>query len=476
MAEPSDTRPISILPAITKLVERIVQKQLVEYLESNQLFADSQHGYRKNFSTESALHVITDAALQAMDKGEISILVLLDLSKCFDVIPHAKLLQKMTCYGIETDWFSSYLRGHTQQVQMSGHETGAGRGARGICRAGVACATVCVCEARGQNLSKIRDVKTGIFQGGALSCILYALFANDLSLCFGEGVTTVCYADDTSIMVSGKKRDIHLVIARIEAVLTSAYQWFCHNGMKINTQKTQMVVIGTQAMLRDLPPVSINFLGSIITESRQVKSLGVTIDRHLTFEPHIDAMTKKCFGILIGLNHAKHVIPHSALKIIVESLTLSIVRYCISVYGSCGVTQLRRVQKVINFCARVVTGRRRHDHISDAVQNLGWLTAEQLVSYHTVCSIVRIVSTRQPPYLLSTIGARRDELHGHNTRGASQRALPHIRTEAGRRRLCYRGVSLLNALGLEPGSEHFRTALRTWIQLMLHDWAQFYQS
>ena len=74
-AEPSDTRPISILPAIMKLVERIVQKQLTDYLKENCLLSDAQHGYRKQCSTETALHVITDEALRAMDNGNICILV-----------------------------------------------------------------------------------------------------------------------------------------------------------------------------------------------------------------------------------------------------------------------------------------------------------------------------------------------------------------------------------------------------------------
>ena len=100
-AKPSDTRPISILPAIMKLVERVVQEQLSTYLEENFLLSDAQHGYRKQRSTETALHVITDQALQAMDSGNVCIIVLLDLSKCFDVVPHTKLLEKLSLYGVE---------------------------------------------------------------------------------------------------------------------------------------------------------------------------------------------------------------------------------------------------------------------------------------------------------------------------------------------------------------------------------------
>ena len=102
---PADTRPISILPGIMKVVERIVQNQLIDYLNTHCLLAAEQQGYRKLHSTETALNVITDRVLQAMDNGEISILVLLDLSKCFDVVPHQKLLHKLNLYG-DTEWFA----------------------------------------------------------------------------------------------------------------------------------------------------------------------------------------------------------------------------------------------------------------------------------------------------------------------------------------------------------------------------------
>ena len=421
-AEPSDTRPISILPAIMKLVERVVQRQLICYLEDNHLLSDAQHGYRKYHSTETALHAITDQALHAMDNGEICILVLLDLSKCFDVVPHQKLLEKLAHYGINTKWFRSYLADHSQQVQVR-------------------------CADGSVKLSKTKNNVIGVYQGGALSCILYMLFANDLSLYVPENVTIVQYADDTQLMVTGRKTDIKHLVARMEKALDSVHQWFCHNKMKLNAKKTQMLVLGTQAMLRGLPPVQLKFCENVIPDSKVIKNLGVLLDSHLTFEAHIDHMSRKCTGILMALNQARHVIPRSALKDITEALALSTIRYCMSVYGSCGETQLHRVQKLINFSARVVTGKRRYDHISGSIAQLGWLTAKQLVVYHTVSVIERAIMSGRPECLLQTIGQRASQRHDHDTRRADSLTLPPIRTESGRRRLCYRGVSLINGSG-----------------------------
>ena len=94
-----------------------------------------------------------------------------------------------------------------------------------------------------------------------------------------------------------------------------------------------------------------------------------------------------------------------------------IVRYCLSVYGSCGTTQIRRVQKIVNFCVRVVTGKRRYDRgVTRACTLLRWLSAEQLVAYHTACALGRIIVSEQPSYLYSTIGPRARQRHAYETR------------------------------------------------------------
>ena len=101
-----------------KIVERLVQSQLYHYLSYNHLLSPSQHGFRPRHSTETALMTVTDRILTATDCGEVTLLCLIDLSKCFDVIDHNILLMKLQLYGVDTTWFSSYLSGHTQSVSL----------------------------------------------------------------------------------------------------------------------------------------------------------------------------------------------------------------------------------------------------------------------------------------------------------------------------------------------------------------------
>ena len=129
LSETSNFRPISIVPAFPKLVEKVVQRQLYSYMATNHLFSSSQHGFRSNHSTETALLTISDHILAATDHQDITLLCLLDLSKSFDVIDHAKLLSILQTYSIDPTWFSSYLTGHTQSVC-----TADGRGNRHLSR------------------------------------------------------------------------------------------------------------------------------------------------------------------------------------------------------------------------------------------------------------------------------------------------------------------------------------------------------
>ena len=84
------------------------------------------------------------------------------------------------------------------------------------------------------------------------------------------------------------------------------------------------------------------------------------MDRYLTFVDHVDHVIAKCNGNLIALVHAKHSLPETSVKSIVNALAMSVVRYCMPIYGTCTKTEIYRIQKIINFSARVVSGKKNN--------------------------------------------------------------------------------------------------------------------
>ena len=216
---------------------------------------------------------------------------------------------------------------------------------------------------------------------------------------YADDAYIVQYADDTRVLVSGRPGDICALIRSMERNLSQLSNWFGKNGMKINAQKTQLIALGTRQNLRQLPAFSIKFIGATVSGSPVVRNLGVVFDQCMTFAAHTDEVVRRCTGILIGLSHSRHSLPRVTLTTLVQALVISLIRYCISVYGTCNATQTARLQRVLNFAARVVSGRRKFDHVSDVLRDLEWFTAHNLHVFHVLTLLKRTLVTSQPESL-----------------------------------------------------------------------------
>ena len=351
-SNPANFRPISLVPVMAKIVERIVQRQLYAYLSTNHLLASAQHGFRPRHSTETALLSVSDFILSATDRGELTLLCLIDLSKCFDVIDHSKLLTKLQQHGVDAEWFRAYLTNHTQSVSIADPVSGR------------------------RCLSRPLQNGIGVFQGSALGPLLYTVFANDLSH-YALDAHVIQYADDTQVLVSGRKDDIAALVSRMEASLVSLDVWFRANSLKVNASKTQLMVFGSRQNLRSAPAIEVHFRGETLRPEYRARNLGVIFDPTLSWDAHVAHVVHKCFGMLIGLSHIRHYLPQNVIPTIVHGLILSHVRYCVTVYGNCSDKNHKQLQKIINFCARLVTGRRKYDHISDILNGPDWFTSKQ---------------------------------------------------------------------------------------------------
>ena len=135
-----------------------------------------------------------------------------------------------------------------------------------------------------------------------------------------------------------------------------------------------------------------------------------------------------------------------------------------SIYGTCTKTEIHRIQKIIHFSARVISGRKKFDHISEVLQKLNWLSASQLAQYHRAQMVRKVISLQLPETLHEIITAA-DYKHEHQTRHNHQLRLPAIRTETGKRQLAYSGVKLFNeACRNRRDREGFGAALNRSLQ------------
>ena len=186
-------------------------------------------------------------------------------------------------------------------------------------------------------------------------------------------------------------------------------------------------------------------MGATVAGSSTVRNLGVMFDQHMTFVSHTDEVVRRCTGALCGLSHCKHSLPGETLVTLVQCLVLSLLRYCLPVYGASNRTQMARLQKVMNFAARVISGRRKFSHISDVLRELNWLSAHNLFLYHSLTLLRRILVTSEPESLSDGLITRYD-IHHRTTRHSDLLATPSIRTEYGRRRFRHSAATAFNSL------------------------------
>ena len=147
----------------------------------------------------------------------------------------------------------------------------------------------------------------GVFQGSCLGSLHYSVFSNDLSL-FAENSNVIQYADDTQVLVSGKKSALPALVSSMETAMTALDSWFRANSLKVNANKTQIIVFGNRQNLQNLPlgEMTVTFRGVSLQPSTEVKILGIVFDSRLFWDQHISLLTRRCFGMLTGLVHLRH--------------------------------------------------------------------------------------------------------------------------------------------------------------------------
>ena len=175
----SNYRPISVLPTVSRLFEKVLYGQLYQYLDENKLLYLHQSGFRSLHSCVTCLLKSTNDWYTDIDRGNVNAVVFIDLEKAFDTVDHSILLEKLSLYGIrgiELEWFRSYLSGRKQCCKVNGH------------------------------ISNIESIRYGVPQGSCLGPLLFLIYINDLPLALDNAKVTM-YADDTSISYSSKSVD-----------------------------------------------------------------------------------------------------------------------------------------------------------------------------------------------------------------------------------------------------------------------------
>ena len=324
MNNPCNYRPISVIPTVAKIFEKIVYDQLYNYLNENNLLTSCQSGFRSLHSTLTALIDTTNNWSVNIDDGLLNGVVFIDLQKAFDTIDHGILMRKLCNYGIDQTslrWFRSYLSDRTEKCSVNGH------------------------------LSNAASVSCGVPQG---SNLLFLIYINDLPNCLSVASPNK-FADDTNITVAADS--LTELENKINFDLENLNRWLVANRLSLSVAKTEFMVIGSHQRVRASgnEEINVEISGKSITRVHKVKSLGLLIDEHLTWKDHVDETVKKISKAIGALKRVRPFISVKTALQIYHALIRPYFDYCSSVWGECSVTLCDKLQKLQNRAARVIT-------------------------------------------------------------------------------------------------------------------------
>ena len=361
--------------------------------------------------------------------------------KAFDCVDRDKLLDKLGWYGIAKHWFSDYFSNRRQTVQGG---------------------------------SECLDVPVGVVQGSILGPLMFILFTSDLAPHLSEGTKIISYADDTQLLHSSSTdiNSLTCLKTTVETDLIMLSKWFRHNGLKINPKKTDFTLLGTTSHTKRASTLSVVFEGEELKKSECIKILGVHIDQNIPWVTQTSHVVKRCFGTLLAINKLKDVLPKTTVKTLVQSLVFPHFLYCLPAWAPHTEKQRKRVEKVINFGTRIVTGKKRRDHITESRQQLGWLSFAETIQLRDSIKIHRLINRADGPLAVRAMVSARSDISSRSTRATNAGMIQTSSTrpprlETTKKAFPYRAVNTWNLLPASakncPGSLTFKKHVRQFV-------------
>ena len=359
---PGNYRPISLLPVISKILEKCMTVQIVDFFEANEYFSKSQFGFRKDKNTTMGILDLVSFILESFHRMEFNAVLMCDLSKAFDCVDHGILVRKLESYNFSPEsslLLKSYLTDRTQVVRVSGVE------------------------------SAESVISIGVPQGSVLGPILFLIYINDLPTT-EDGSKYTLFADDTTVSVAADTLE-----EALEGSLGArriAEQWFSINRLLLNQEKTQLMVF----TLRDM--------GGEDAGVCSAKFLGVHVDQKLQWGSHIDDLCKNLSRSIFVLRNLASCVSHKVVRAAYFSIFHSRMSYAILVWGhSSGTSRVFGMQRK---AVRIISGLGFREDCREAFKMQGILTVpSQFI-------LENLLYVRQNEDLYRT----HEDVHGHNTR------------------------------------------------------------
>ena len=403
-------RPISLLPRISKVFERIIYDQMYEYLNENNLLAKEQFGFRKNHSTEYAAISLVDHISKQMEHGKTPGALYIDLSKAFDTLSFDIILYKLNYYGItgkELQLLTNYLQNRKQYVIFNNHE------------------------------SELTEITTGVPQGSILGPLLFSITINDLKKS-SKKLRFLMYADDTTIYFNLEDFHSNNFEMEINAELQKVSLWLKKNKLSLNLDKTKLMIFHRQQ--KRVKELNIIINDTNIERVQSFNFLGITLSENMSWTNHVLSIKKKISKVVGILYRLRNTFPLDVLKTLYKSLVLSYINYGLLLWG----IEVKKLESIQKRAIRLITGSNYVAHTEPLFIQLGVLKVQDIFKLRLLKFYYKLCYGTLPQYF----NHHREIIERQPARPLRQHLIhpPFVRTVYAECTPLYQLIKLINSL------------------------------
>ena len=375
----SNYRPVSNLSYLSKVLEKMVVKRLMTHLRENGIEEPMQSAYRAHHSTETALIRVYHDLVTSLSSRRPSVICLIDLSAAFDTVDHAILLKILEKYGLRDTplkWFDSYLERRQQMVVTRN-----------------ACSTP-------------KQLDSGVPQGSVLGPVLFNIYTKALGdLLRKHHMSFHIYADDTTVYLSFEPDGIEGAFSRMERCLGDIKKWMKTMRLKMNSDKTELMVVTTRRGAIDNVPV-IFIDDQEAKTSKVARLLGVLFDEHLDLDKHVQSMCRSAWYHLKNISRIRRCLPDEACERLIHAFITTKIDYCNGLLYALPKKTILKVQRVQNGAARILMRVPRREHITPVLRELHWLPVQARIEYKIILIAFKCIHDSAPSYLKELVQVR----------------------------------------------------------------------
>lgn len=412
-------RPINMVPIYEKLLELVVNKQIVDYIEGNNLLTKYQSGFRKQNSCESALQSVLCKWKDALDNRMLVGVVFLDLRRAFETVNRKLLLLKLKNFGMGStvvNLLREYLDDRMQEVRYD------------------------------DSVSVPRPSEHGVPQGTVMGPNLFILYINDIVHCVNK-CRIQLFADDTLLYMIGE--NVCDIVEVINSELRVLHEWFHLNSLSVNIDKTKFMIIKSRYSSIDIKShggVYIN--NKKIEQVEECKYLGVMIDNSLTFSKHATYITGKIAKKVNVISRLRNHLSRWSKLLVYKTIVLPHLNYCATVLYLLNNTEIGNIQRKQNRAMRAILKCDRFTSIKEMLKETQLLSVKQTLFFNSMVVVYQIKNGLLAKCLLDGLVYVGD-VHGYGTRARGNFYVRTMNTSFGQNSLFHRGLIEFDQLPMD---------------------------